>query len=1003
MGVNDLQTFLESSSLDRGAVSVDLLKIARNVTQRQQPHNTNRKIRPIGNKLKLIVDAENCLDRLYGGYFSDWACGGQWNRMVQFLSLLTRAIERGNIELAVVFNGTIEQCRMEEWVAEQANIRQKVGMVLKHINTKATPPPKIWWTAPTCLRSALRMALRHLGVTVMCTMDDHHQEVIAYCREYGFHGLLADDAEYAAFDPPRYFSSENLKLTYKGSIETKEYMISELTKSLKINQEQVCVMSALLGNFLLPETELQDLYKKLNVAVATPENGPEGSIKSLAEFVRTLPPPSDMDALVSAVFDTLSDKRASKFRQSVQYYLNGTASGFLKYCAPAVNPKDKNKTTKVAAAAEQTEKVASPVANNCNNTSIKADDHDLDTSGFASETTEQEQESLQNYKNVTAISVLSDFDGLEGNSLKNSHNGDSSNFSSETSRFNGVSNGSLSVPQSTAGSSKNQISSNSSDSSSQSSPKAALSSSRSNASSNLVTPSVSPDVLRTASLRHQKGLMAPMILHVLSIQEVRLPCLMEDEANRELPPIHEVYQMLRQHVYAVLFNLHHLRYVHSKKKENNDLPENCPQPDIIVKEWVYTRANPFQKPVEIKAEPLPWAVPTLQRLWFGPSVDDKRRRMRALLSCLNSDTPLILNTDHVPHHMLMMACVLRYVMSQDRAILRRNELDAFLCHAFNPNLMNPQYLQELTLTMVTSRGVQLAALFMEGVDMALLANDACGAPLPWLMCCPWLYFDGKLFHYTLNRSTQAKNILELCENYIDRVVKVERMRKAILEGLEVKFAKVPMAAFPGGMLRQGLPPPHCLPSVPLPSSRGAAALRQRPIPARGGQLQVAGVVVGSWGANYGYRQQQQQHQHHPHHHHPHQGMVPAGYNPTVGRGGRGAPQAGGAFGRYDNGGGRGGRGGGRGKPGGGGPPTFNVANRKNTANKKRNTNKSNKTNQRGFALTVKTDNGDVPVSEVVLREDGTFVGAKTESETAKTAEQHKGQGDAPNGVEAATN
>lgn len=49
----------------------------------------------------------------------------------------------------------------------------------------------------------------------MCTMDDHHQEVIAYCREYGSHGLLADDAEYAAFDPPRYFSSEHIKLTYK--------------------------------------------------------------------------------------------------------------------------------------------------------------------------------------------------------------------------------------------------------------------------------------------------------------------------------------------------------------------------------------------------------------------------------------------------------------------------------------------------------------------------------------------------------------------------------------------------------------------------------------------------------------------------------------------------------------------------------------------------------------------------------------------------------------------
>lgn len=157
--------------------------------------------------------------------------------------------------------------------------------------------------------------------------------------------------------------------------------------------------------------------------------------------------------------------------------------------------------------------------------------------------------------------------------------------------------------------------------------------------------------------------------------------------------------------------------------------------------------------------------------------------------------------------------------------------------------------------MVTSRGVQLASLFMKGVDMALLANDACGAPLPWLMCSPWLYFDGKLFHYTLTRSTHAKNILELCENFIERVVKVERIRKAILEGLDVKFAKVPIPNYAqGGMMRPNLrAQPQCMPMISLPSNRGSAALRQRPIPSRGGQLQVAGVVVGSWGANYGYQ------------------------------------------------------------------------------------------------------------------------------------------------------
>ncbi|VEN34973.1 unnamed protein product [Callosobruchus maculatus] len=923
MGVDDLQTFLESPSLEGGAVSVDLLKIARNVTQRQQPHNTNRKIRPIGNKLKLIIDAENCLDRLYGGYFSDWACGGQWNRMVQFLSLLTRAIERGNIELAVVFNGTIEQCRMNEWVAEQANNRQRVGMVLKHINTKATPPPKIWWTPPTCLRSALRMALRHLGVTVMCTMDDHHQEVIAYCREYGFHGLLADDAEYAAFDPPRYFSAENLKLTYKGSVETKEYMISELTKTLKITQEQVCIMAALLGNFLLPESDLQDLYKKLGLTKG--ENSSESNIKKVAEYVSTMPSPSNMDALVVAVFGTAEDKRASKFRQSVQYYLNGTASGFLKYCTPPTkSKKEKNKAQQQA------------VANEKDNANVKSDDHDLDTSGFASETTEQEQETLQNYKQVTAHSVVGSFDGLDVNLLKNINSGkfisinepysavyklsfiDDSPLSSDSSRFNGISNGSVGSVKSIPGSSGQRVnvlvgnsggnsSSNSNNTNSGSAPHKAH---KQSANSNAVTPTVSPDVLRTASLRHQKGLMAPTILHVLSTQEVRLPCLMEDEGNREFPPIHDIYAPLRKRVYAVLFNLHHLRYVHAKKKEAGELPENASQPDILVKEWIYSRSNPYQYAEEVKAEPLPWAVPTLQRLWFGPSVDDKRRRMRALLSCLNSDTPLILNTAYVPQHMLIMACVLRYIMSQDRPIMRRHELDAFLCHAFNPNLMNPQYLQELTLNVVTSRGVQLAALFMEGVEMALLANDACGAPLPWLMCCPWLYFDGKLFHYTLTRSAHAKNILEVCENYIERVVKVERMRKAILEGLDVKFAKVPLPPFAGApMLRQGLPP-HCLPPMTMTSSRGGSVLRQRPIPSRGGQLEVAGVVVGSWGANYSFQSSMTRQ------------ILPAGASF--------APQGRGRGGYHHNSYGGGG-GGGRGRGGGGqnrnkGPPTYPVHN-----------------------------------------------------------------------------
>lgn len=49
MGIQDIQTFLENEG-----VSVDLFRIARN--------------HPGG--FRLVLDAEGCLDRLYGGYFS---------------------------------------------------------------------------------------------------------------------------------------------------------------------------------------------------------------------------------------------------------------------------------------------------------------------------------------------------------------------------------------------------------------------------------------------------------------------------------------------------------------------------------------------------------------------------------------------------------------------------------------------------------------------------------------------------------------------------------------------------------------------------------------------------------------------------------------------------------------------------------------------------------------------------------------------------------------------
>lgn len=65
------------------------------------------------------------------------------------------------------------------------------------------------------------------------------------------------------------------------------------------------------------------------------------------------------------------------------------------------------------------------------------------------------------------------------------------------------------------------------------------------------------------------------------------------------------------------------------------------------------------------------------------------------------------------------------------------------------------------------RGVQLAALFMSGVDMALFANDSCGQPIPWEHCCPWMYLDGKLLQSKLMRANREKvQLIDLCDGQV---------------------------------------------------------------------------------------------------------------------------------------------------------------------------------------------------------------------------------------------
>lgn len=236
----------------------------------------------------------------------------------------------------------------------------------------------------------------------------------------------------------------------------------------------------------------------------------------------------------------------------------------------------------------------------------------------------------------------------------------------------------------------------------------------------------------------------------------------------------------------------------------------------------------------------------------------------------------------------------RYIMQWPGGrILQRHELDAFLAQAVSNQLYEPDQLQELKVLpsschiikapgrdadaqflpffirqveKVDARGVQLASLFMAGVDTALFINDVCGQPLPWEHCCPWGFFDGKLFQSKLARAARDRSaLLDMCEGQVrlgwcafmvlrlrilkgrrwkhiekhwlhqysllrfsafegfaatnisslqeELVSKVEKMRQAILEGINLSRPPPPPPPLPPPAF---LPPTMVPPFYPMP-------------------------------------------------------------------------------------------------------------------------------------------------------------------------------------------
>nr|XP_023958725.1 constitutive coactivator of PPAR-gamma-like protein 1 isoform X3 [Chrysemys picta bellii] len=937
MGVQGFQDYIEKHC-PSAVVPVELQKLARGSLVgggRQRPPQT---------PLRLLIDADNCLHRLYGGFYTDWVSGGQWNHMLGYLAALAKACFNGNIELFVFFNGALEKARLHEWVKRQGNERQTAQQIVSHVQNKGTPPPKVWFLPPVCMAHCIRLALIRFHIKVAQSIEDHHQEVIAFCREKGFHGLVAYDSDYALCNIPYYFSAHALKLSRNGkSLTTSQYLMHEVAKQLDLNPNRFPIFAALLGNHILPDEDLASFHWSL----LGPEH-PLASlkvrahqlvlppcdvvIKAVADYVRNIQDTTDLDAIAKDVFQhsqSRTEDKVTRFKRAVAYY--SATNKPMPFHPPhylartnqfgmpgIVPPYVPSQMLNIPQTSLQAKPVAPQMSSQGGAQGPGPYPYNLSEPAITLEAGGKSLSEQNNYSNIPhegkhtplyersspinpaqsgspnhvdstyfpASSTSSSSDNDEGNggavktdtaqrvALKtslfcptivpypllgvkshvsgNKMSWEKTRTQSENQAHGGDPGDQTKAEGSSTASSGNQAAEVKGNQASSPQIPCLLSMPTRNH-MDITTPPlppVAPEVLRVAEHRHKKGLMYPYIFHVLTKGEIKIAVSIEDEANKDLPPAALLYRPVRQYVYGVLFSLAESR----KKTERLAFRKNRLPPEfspVIIKEWAAYKGKSPQTPELVEALAFrEWTCPNLKKLWLGKAVEDKNRRMRAFLACMRSDTPAMLNPANVPTHLMVLCCVLRYMVQWPGIrILRRQELDAFLSQALSPKLYEPDQLQELKIENLDPRGIQLSALFMSGVDMALFANDACGQPIPWEHCCPWMYFDGKLFQTKLIKASREKvPLIDLCDGQAEQAAKVEKMRQSILEGLNFSRQNHPLP----------FPPPPAMPfypasmyprhfgPVPPPQGRGRGFAGVQPIPSQGGKLEIAGTVVGHW-------------------------------------------------------------------------------------------------------------------------------------------------------------
>jgi len=199
----------------------------------------------------IVFDVEGCLPALYGGFYPDWATGGQWNKFFEVMATVARQIHRGFLQCVFFIDGTFAPDRFSSWVKQQTLYLTNLSNIVEYVNSKALHPPKIWWIPPVGIHTCIRFAAHQMGVSVRASNVDHVRELVTFCRDNSFDAVLTSSEDLMVFGPkPRLFLGHSFKVAHGQFLLAEELILDDVARYINLDPDRFYVLASLLGSYM---------------------------------------------------------------------------------------------------------------------------------------------------------------------------------------------------------------------------------------------------------------------------------------------------------------------------------------------------------------------------------------------------------------------------------------------------------------------------------------------------------------------------------------------------------------------------------------------------------------------------------------------------------------------------------------------------------------------------------------------------------------------------------